>query len=410
MALVNMRGLLYHAYDKHYAVGAYDIVSLDFLQGVLLGAEACRAPVILNFVVPQFKYYDFDLLVAAAVAGAQRSTVPVALHLDHAPDQDSVVRGIRHGCNGVMIDASQLSFEKNVELTRAVVQTAHACGIPVEGELGVISGYAGDDQAGDAQAIYTWPDEARQYVRQTRVDFLAVSVGTVHGMRQERSNLDLERLTRINKTVGIPLVIHGGSGLTDAQCQCLIDRGVARINYYSGLSQLVARRIRSNCLVDRTGGAAALSRGIVEVISKEVQRCLSVWGAAGRADAVLAEVPPWREVEHLIIYNSPGLEEPTVEEMMAEGRRVLGAIPGVRRVFTGRALKDGAKYRYCWLVRFAHPKVIESYRDHPDHADFADARFRPLSAGRISIDYEAIEPALGQAQAHEAPVRSPVPN
>jgi fructose-bisphosphate aldolase class II len=176
------------------------------------------------------------------------------------------------------------------------------------------------------------------------------------------------------------------------------------------LSQLVARRIRSNCLVDRTGGAAALSRGIVEVISKEVQRCLSVWGAAGRADAVLAEVPPWREVEHLIIYNSPGLEEPTVEEMMAEGYRVLGAIPGVRRVFTGRALKDGAKYRYCWLVRFAHPKVIESYRDHPDHADFADARFRPLSAGRISIDYEAIEPALGQAQAHEAPVRSPVPN
>jgi fructose-bisphosphate aldolase class II len=402
MALVNMRDLLNHAYDKHYAVGAFDIISQDFLQGVLHGAEACRAPVILNFVVPQFVYYDFELLVAAAVAGAQRCSVPVALHLDHAPGLDSVIHGIRHGCNGVMIDGSQLSYEKNVEMTRTIVQTAHACGIPVEGELGVVSGYAGDDQADDAQGIFTSPDEARRFVRQTKVDFLAVSVGTVHGIRQERSNLDLERLTRINKAVGIPLVIHGGSGLTDAQCECLIDRGVARINYYSGLSQLVARRIRSNCLVDRAGGAAALNCGVMEVISKEVQRCLSVWGAARRADAVLAEVPPWSEVEHLIIYNSSDGDEQLVAEMMAEGRRVLGAIPGVRRVFAGRALKDGAKYRYCWLVRFTHPKVIESYREHPDHVAFAKTRFRPQSAGRISIDYAAAEPASGAGQAHDA--------
>jgi fructose-bisphosphate aldolase class II len=308
-----------------------------------------------------------------------------------------------------MIDGSHLPFEKNVELTRSVVQTAHECGIAVEGELGIISGYAGDDQADDQQGVFTWPDEARQYVRQTKVDFLAVSVGTGHGMRPERSNLDLERLTRINKAVGIPLVIHGGSGLTDAQCECLIDRGVARINYYSGLSQLAARRLRSNCLVDRTGGAAALSRGVVEGIGKEVQRCLGVWGAAQRADAVLAAVPPWREVEHLIIYNGPEGEEQRVEEVMAEGRRVLAAIPGVRHVFSGRALKEGAKYRYCWLVRFAHPKVIESYRQHPDHVAFADTRFRPLAAGRISIDYEALESPSAPGPAHATPVLRRVP-
>lgn len=410
MALVNMRDLLHHAYDGHYAVGAFDIVSLDFLQGVLQGAAACRAPVILNFVVPQFKYYDFELLIAAAVAGARRSPVPVALHLDHAPDPESVVHGIRHGCNGVMIDGSQLSFEKNVELTRAVVQTAHACGIAVEGELGVIAGYAGDDRADDAPGIFTWPDEARQYVRQTKVDFLAVSVGTVHGIRQERFQLDLERLTRINKAVGIPLVIHGGSGLTDAQCGCLIDRGVARINYYSGLSQIAARRIRSNCLVDRTGGAAALNHGVVDVIGKEVERCLGVLDAAGRAEAVLAAASPWNEVEHLIIYNSDEGDESRIEEMMAEGRRVLGAIPGVRGVFAGRALKDGAKYRYCWLVRFAHPKVIDSYREHPAHVAFADTRFRPASVGRISIDYQAVEPAAsGPAPARDAPAMSQAP-
>lgn len=395
MALVNMRDLLCHAYQKHYAVGAFDIVNLDFLQGVLRGAEESRAPVILNFVVPQFGDYDFELLAAAALAGARRSPVPIALNLDHAPDLERVVHGIRHGCNGVMIDGSRLPFEQNVELTRSVVQTAHACGIAVEGELGIITGYADDALAREERGVYTWPDEARQYVRQTRVDFLAVSIGTGHGMRSDRYDLDLERLTRINKAVGIPLVIHGGSGLSDAQYECLIDRGVARINYYSGLSQAAARRIRSNCLVNRTGGIVTLGQGVVEAIGKEVERCLSVWGAAGRADEVLAAVAPWSEVEHLIIYNS-GEDEARVEEMMAEGRRVLGAIPGVRRVYAGRALKEGAKYRYCWLVRFAHPDVVGSYRDHPDHVAFADTYFRPSAApGRISIDY--LETAPGDA-------------
>ncbi len=408
MALVNMRDLIYHAYHKHYAVGAFDIVSLEFLQGVLRGAEACRAPVILNFVVPQFEHYDFELLIAAALAGARRSPVPVALNLDHASDLDGVIRGIRHGCNGVMIDGSRLPFEQNVELTRAVVQTAHACGIAVEGELGIIAGYAEDARAEGERGVYTWPDEARQYVRQTRVDFLAVSIGTGHGMRADRYDLDLERLTRINKAVGIPLVIHGGSGLSDAQYECLIDRGVARINYYSGLSQIAARRIRSNCLVNRTGGAVALTHGVVEGVAREVERCLGIWGAADRATEVLAEVAPWNEVEHLILYNSSE-DDARVEEVMAEGRRVLGAIPGVRQVYTGRALKDGGKFRYCWLVRFVHPKVVESYRDHPDHAAFADTRFRPLAAaGRISIDYlETVPASPAQAQGSVTVQRAP---
>lgn len=408
MALVNMRDLIYHAYHKHYAVGAFDIVSLEFLQGVLRGAEACRAPVILNFVVPQFEHYDFELLIAAALAGARRSPVPVALNLDHASDLDGVIRGIRHGCNGVMIDCSRLPFEQNVELTRAVVQTAHACGIAVEGELGIIAGYAEDARAEGERGVYTWPDEARQYVRQTRVDFLAVSIGTGHGMRADRYDLDLERLTRINKAVGIPLVIHGGSGLSDAQYECLIDRGVARINYYSGLSQIAARRIRSNCLVNRTGGAVALTHGVVEGVAREVERCLGIWGAADRATEVLAEVAPWNEVEHLILYNSSE-DDARVEEVMAEGRRVLGAIPGVRQVYTGRALKDGGKFRYCWLVRFVHPKVVESYRDHPDHAAFADTRFRPLAAaGRISIDYlETVPASPAQAQGSVTVQRAP---
>jgi fructose-bisphosphate aldolase class II len=296
MPLVNMRDMLFHARDNHYAVGAFDIVSLEFLQGVLRGAETCRAPVILNFVVPQFKYYDFDMLIAAAVAGAQRSPAPTAIHLDHAADMAGVVRGIRHGCNGVMFDGSHLPFEENAEQTRAIVEVAHGHRIPVEGEIGVISSYAGEYEADDVPAMFTWPDEARQYVRQTKVDFLAVSIGTCHGLATERSRLDLHRLARISRVVDVPLVIHGGSGLTDAEHKCLIDRGVARINYYSTLSRMASRHIRSTSLEDPNAGYMALLHGVSDAISCEVERCLRVWNAANRADAVLAAAAPWDEV------------------------------------------------------------------------------------------------------------------
>lgn len=296
MPLVNMRGMLTHARDNRYAVGAFDIVSMEFLHGVLKGAQACRAPVILNFVVPQFKYYDFDMLVAAAVAGAQRSPVPVAIHLDHATNEAEVVRGIRHGCNGVMFDGSHLPFEENVAQTRAVVEIAHGHGIPVEGEIGVISSYAAEDEADGVPGIFTWPDEAQRYVRQTKVDFLAVSIGTGHGLSSEKSRLDLQRLARISRVVDVPLVIHGGSGLTDAEHKCLIDRGVARINYYSALSRMASRRIRCKSLEDPNAGYMALLHEVSDAISSEAERCLRVWNAANQADAVLGVAAPWDEV------------------------------------------------------------------------------------------------------------------
>ncbi len=114
-----------------------------------------------------------------------------------------------------------------------------------------------------------------------------------------------------------------------------------------------------------------------------IERC----GAAGKAASVMAECRPWLPIEHLIIYNVEGADDAQVERMMEEGRRVLGAIPGVRRIFTGEAVKEGAKYRFCWLVKFVHEAVIDSYRDHPDHVAFADNLFRPVAGDRISIDY-----------------------
>lgn len=392
MALVNMRDMLDHAYHNGYAVGAFDLVSLGFLEGILAAAERCRAPVILSLAESHFDYFDFELILPAVEAAARRSPVPVAIHLDHGASLASAVRAINLGCNGIMVDASDAPLADNIRATRAVVEMATACGIPVEGELGYVPGVEGEDAVRHPGEIaYTTVEEARRYVEQTGVDFLAVSIGTVHGRMQGEPKLDYSRLAQINEALNMPLVIHGGTGLRDEQFQRLISHGVAKINYYTALADAAGTQVRANARTTPTGGYTDLMTGVREAIGAEVERCIRTWGSADRAAELLARCAPWAPVEHVIIYNVTGIREQEVEAMMAEGRRVLGAIPGVREVVTGRAVKQDAKYRYSWLVRFCHPKVIDSYREHPAHVAFADTVFRPVAGERISIDYQTIE-------------------
>lgn len=394
MPLVHLRDMLEHAYRNGYAVGAYDLVDLAFLEAIIQGAERTHAPVILSLAESHFEYYDFELAMAATVAAARRAKVPVAIHLDHGATLESAVRAIRLGCNGVMVDASHLSLEDNIARTRAVVEMAHACDVAVEGELGYVAGVEGEDaERHPGAVVYTAPEEAREFVARTGVDFLAVSIGTVHGRMRGAPRLDLERLARINQLLGIPLVIHGGTGLEDAQYRALIENGVAKINYYTALADAAGSRIRANAKADEAAGYTALMKGVREAICAEVERTSRLFGAAARAEAVAAHCRPWREVEHVILYNATASEE-EVRAMMARGRAELGRIPGVRRVFTGRAVQPEARYRYCWLVRFASPAVIESYRVHPRHVEFAEGEFRPLARDRLSIDYGAVEEDL----------------
>lgn len=392
MALVDMRDLLLHAYRNKYAVGAFDLVSLDFLEAIIAAAERRRAPVILSLAESHFGHYDFEPAMAATVAAARRTRVPAAIHFDHGASLESAVRAINLGCTGVMVDASSLPLEDNIAATRAVVEMARGCGVPVEGELGYVAGVEGEDaEKHPGEIVCTAPDEAADYVRRTGVDFLAVSVGTVHGRLRGEPRLDFERLAAIDAQLGIPLVIHGGTGLSDAQFRALIGRGVAKINYYTALADAAAASMRAAAAADPRAGYTGLMQGVRAAIAAEVERCIELWGAAGRADAVLAAARPWREVEHLIVYNVAEDARERVPDIMREGREILAGIPGVRRVFTGDAVTPDAKYRHCWLVRFAGEAVIPTYRDHPAHRAFADGWFRPVAGDRISIDYIAVE-------------------
>ncbi|MEO1767774.1 class II fructose-bisphosphate aldolase [Thiobacter aerophilum] len=387
--LIHMADLLQHARRNGYAVGGYDIVSLEFLEAIVAACERDGAPAILSLAESHFHHYDFATLMPAVVEAARRAQVPFAIHLDHGASQDSVIQAIRLGCNGVMVDGSHLPYADNVALTREVVAIAHGCGIPVEAELGYVPGVEGEDAAlHPGELRMTEPEEAARFVADTGVDCLAVSVGTVHGRMRGTPVLDFARLAAIRDAVGIPLVIHGGTGLSDEQYRRLVESGMTKLNYYTALADAASASIRAQVEAMPGGGYTQLLAGVRAAIAQEVSRMNALLGASGRAAQVAAQCRPWREVLHAIGFNVAGELPPQArEELLREGVRRLSAIPGVRSVEAGVALRGEARYHYCWNIRFAAPEVVASYANHPIHRDYADRLFRPAAADRLTIDY-----------------------
>jgi fructose-bisphosphate aldolase class II len=389
MALVDMRDMVYHAYNNSYAVGAFDLVSMDFLEAVIDAAEQCRASVILSIAEPHFAHYDFRLMMPAVEAAAKRASVPVAIQLDHGRSLESAVRAINSGCNGIMLDASSQNLPDNIRETGAVVEMAHRCGIPVVGELGYVAGREGEGaELHPGETAFTSPAEAKAYVERTGVDFLAVSIGTVQGRMKGRAKLEYQRLKHINQAVNIPLAIHGGSGLHEDQFRKLPSMGVATINYYTALSDVAAKAMRKQARENPKGSFTDLKKDVKEAICSEVQRCLRLWGSAGRAAEVIAQCKPWSPVEHLIFHDVQEFNEPKFYSMRTEGKQLLAGIPGVREVFTGEAMLQDNQYRFCWRLRFTHKAVVESYRDHPNFVAFLNNQLRHYASNVLSVDYQ----------------------
>ncbi len=287
MPLVAMKDLLNHARAHRYAVGAYQVAGSSFIEAVLAAAEAEEAPVILGFAEAHGIHYDLPSLFAMAQSAATRARSPVSLLFDHASGTASIEAAIQLGCQGVMADYSNLPFAANVAATRAVTELAHARGVAVEGELGYVPGMSGNDALSHAQQIrLTAPQEAADYVAATGIDCLAVAVGTVHGHLAGDPQLDLDRLAEIAAVVPVPLVIHGGSGLADEEYQSLVARGVAKINYFTALSD-VAAAAASDALANLDAGYLRATDAVRAAVSREVSRTLRLFGASGQAGKVM---------------------------------------------------------------------------------------------------------------------------
>lgn len=230
MALVSSTPLLRQARAEGYCIGAFNVHTLEMLQAVVEAAEETRSPLIIQSTVGTVKHLGADYIAAAAKVAADRSTVPIALHLDHCSEFNIIMQCIRAGYTSVMIDASHHPFEQNVAATAKVVEAARAVGINVEAELGRVGGVEDDIVVDDRDALLADPDECARFVELTGVPTLAPAIGTAHGIYKGDPNIDFDRIGRIAAKVDVPLVLHGGSGIPEAQVKRAVALGMAKMN------------------------------------------------------------------------------------------------------------------------------------------------------------------------------------
>lgn len=245
MALVSMTKLLEKAQKEHYAVGAFNCNNMEIVQAIIAAAEAENAPVIIQASQGAIKYAGIEYISALTKVAAGNSNVPVALHLDHGTSFAQVMQCARYGFSSVMIDGSKLQLEENIALTNKVIEAVRPLGLSVEAELGKIGGTEDDITVSEREALFTDPAEAEHFVQATKVDALAIAIGTAHGQYKGVPKLDFERLSQIRERISTPIVLHGSSGVPEDALREGIARGVSKVNIDTNIREAFVRAARS---------------------------------------------------------------------------------------------------------------------------------------------------------------------
>ena len=277
--LVNLTSVLVDAQKNRYAVGLFNTTDTDMLEAVIAAAEETRSPVIIGTAEVLLPHGELKLIAPSVIAAAKRASVPVVVHYDHGLTFDRCMEALQLGFSSVMFDGSAGDYHKNIADTREIVKIAHAFGATVEGEIGHVG--QADTEDNDATDLYTRVDEAVEYLNATGVDALAVSIGTAHGAYKSKPKLDFDRLTDLHAALPVPLVLHGGSGLSDDDFRRSIACGIAKVNIFTDL-----------CLAGNQAMAEGLAAGEayltirnrkVESIKRAVVEKMKLFGCTGRA-------------------------------------------------------------------------------------------------------------------------------
>jgi ketose-bisphosphate aldolase len=284
MPLVNPLSMLQAAKAGGYCVGAFNLVDHLTMEAIIQAAETQNAPAILQTSSAVVKRMGIKTLVQLAHLVADRSPVPIALHLDHGTDRQVIGQAIREGYTAVMFDGSKYPLAENIARTREVVEEAHAHGVAVEGEVGVVAGVEDDLVIHQDAAIYTTPEEALEFQSRSGVDFLAAAIGTAHGFYKVEPRLDIDTLRNISQRTACPMVVHGGTGLPFDMVRELVRAGGAKMNvstqikqtYIDGLfGYIEAHRAEYNPIKLLDHARAELVKMIAEY--------MTVLGSAGKA-------------------------------------------------------------------------------------------------------------------------------
>jgi len=281
MPLVNPLGMLQAARQGGYCVGAFNLVDYLTTEAIVQAAEAKRSPVILQTSSGTVKRFGIKNIVQMARMAAENS--PVALHLDHGTDRKVISEAIRSGYTSVMFDGSKFPLQENAARTRDIVDEAHAHGLSVEGEIGVVAGVEDDIVIHQDKAIYTTPDEALEFLRQAGVDFLAAAIGTAHGFYKVQPRLDIDTLRKLAHTTECPMVVHGGTGLPVDVVRELVAAGAAKMNVSTQIKQTYIDGLHGYIESHRTeyNPLKVLDHARQELVAM-IGRYMEVFGSAGR--------------------------------------------------------------------------------------------------------------------------------
>ena len=239
---VSSKELVNKAMEGQYAVPAFNAENLEMIQAIIQAAEEENSPIIIQTTPPTVKYLSADMAYAMVYTRAKKSKVPIALHLDHCAVFGEVMQAIKAGYSSVMIDGSKLPFDENIAISKKVCEIAQSMGVTVEAELGTVGGK--EDNVITNNAIYTDPEQAKEFVEKTKIDMLAVAIGTSHGFYKGEPKLDFERIKEIKNIVNIPLVLHGGSGVPDESVKKAISLGIAKVNFATELRAAATKGVR----------------------------------------------------------------------------------------------------------------------------------------------------------------------
>jgi fructose-bisphosphate aldolase class II len=285
MNYLSMSQILQPCVGQDWAVGAYDTCNLEITQAIVAASAADQAPAIIMIYPHHTPPAEWPTLTRLIEAEVERAGIPAALVLDHAKTLDEIEAALALGFSGVMIDASLLPFDQNIALTRQAVELAHTRGVSVEAELGHVGQGQDDLNADQQQAHLTRVDEAERFVKETGVDALAVSIGTLHGLYRGTPQLDFDRIARLRAACPIPLVLHGGSDTPDQDLRRAIELGIDKINIWTDVRIPYLRALKETLAgpiekIEVREAMSAARAAATEVIRRK-NRLLGSTGKAG---------------------------------------------------------------------------------------------------------------------------------
>lgn len=284
--LVNMNEVLLPAKKNKYAVGLFNSVNLEMARGIIEAAEILRSPVIMGTAEVLLPYGPLEELSYFLIPMAKKANVPIVIHLDHGLKKETCLKALELGFTSIMYDCSTDSYEVNIEKVKEMAEIAHSYGATIEGELGHVGdnedSVEGSSRLNDPTRFYTDPLMAKDFVEKTGVDALAIAVGTAHGAYKLPPKLDFERIRMIANMISIPLVLHGGSGLSDSDFKHAIEEGISKVNIFTDINVAAAEEEKKLLIEGKKRGLTDLIPAAVKAVKVETINKMKLFSSIDR--------------------------------------------------------------------------------------------------------------------------------